>query len=218
MAGLSSVAVVLSTEETSTAPPTQCASKAGGIVQAVQNSETSAISKNKNDEFWTCNICHIYRLQGRNVESHRLGKKHQAAEADKLKETKNELNGAAKESTKVPNPMQEKLDFHQNTVLERAKTDERFASLELTNGSWSCVVCGLHNMQRGDLEPHCCGKKHTVASATHHQLSQQEFALLVEGSWSCTLCDVHRLSVHDVQRHFAGKKHANGVQQRLRKT
>jgi len=192
-----------------TTAPTKPAPKASKKIQELQQL-CASLTRNKHNQLWTCNLCDIQKLKTQDVKSHCLGKRHKAAVAQQQKQA----NEAAKTPVKEPekNLDQERMDFHRNVVEETAKTDPRYALLELQNGAWSCTLCGTENLQMNDVHPHCRGKKHTASHDTCQQVSSFEFAQLTSGSWSCTLCDVHSLHLSDVQRHFSGKKHAAAVQ------
>ena len=134
------------------------------------------VTKNTGNDFWTCQLCNIFNLQGHSVEVHCNGKKHRQALERKLRSHPSSSPMTDDDDVVVarsPRKLLEDCLACQMWIDTTAQTDPRFAYLtyHARNSetslapSWSCRLCEpmIHGLNMKDLEPHCLGKKHTCA-------------------------------------------------------
>jgi hypothetical protein len=129
-----------------------------------QLERVAAVTRNEESECWSCSLCGIYNLQAHSVKNHCLGKKHKAA-FDKTRQQPQLPSSSKGELGLLKNQLLEVMVEHDKTIQEAARTDERYAFLNMVeeNGSWSCSLCNVHELKVKDTDPHCIGKRHTAA-------------------------------------------------------
>ena len=137
------------------------------------------VTKNKDNEYWSCQLCEIINLQGHSVDVHCNGKRHRQALERTIRRHQSSILSPIKCIVVARSPrkvLEECLAF-QISIDSTARTDPRFAyitynplesdfSEEASSSlSWSCRLCTpmIHGLKMKDIEPHCLGKKHTIA-------------------------------------------------------
>ena len=148
------------------------------------------VSRNEEDNNWTCSLCGIHNLQHHSVKSHCFGKRHSATYHELQFPSSSTEDELLVEKEKK---QQERLCYD-SEVQKLGIEDERFSfvRLDVTGLSWCCSLCDIKGLQTSDIKPHCRGKRHTVAFEAMRMIQQDES--LIENDLSLVVGDEPTLS------------------------
>ena len=134
------------------------------------------VIKNKDNEYWSCQLCDISNLQGHSVDVHCNGRKHRQALETTLQRHPSTMLSPVKCAIvgRSPRKLLEECLAFQISMDITARSDPRFAyvtynpldsDIAASAMSWSCRICRpmIHGLKMKDIEPHCLGKKHTLS-------------------------------------------------------